>query len=289
MKLIDGKLIARELKRKLQEEIVDNNLNPKLAIIMVGNNAASEIYIKNKVKTCEELGIKVNVYRFNESNNENDIINKIKELNADQSVHGILVQSPLPAKFNEDYIISFIDELKDVDGFGTYNLGCLARDEEKFIAATPYGIIKMLEYENIPIAGKHIVILGRSKIVGRPLALALLNRNATVTIAHSKTNNLKEITTTADILIVAIGKANYITKDYIKDNAVIIDVGINRIDGKIYGDVDFQSVKDKASYITPVPGGVGPMTITMLLYNVVLSAKKKRGENKRFKFFKQFS
>ena len=279
MKLIDGKLIARELKRKLQEEIVDNNLNPKLAIIMVGNNAASEIYIKNKVKTCEELGIKVNVYRFNESNNENDIINKIKELNADQSVHGILVQSPLPAKFNEDYIISFIDELKDVDGFGTYNLGCLARDEEKFIAATPYGIIKMLEYENIPIAGKHIVILGRSKIVGRPLLLALLNRNATVTIAHSKTNNLKEITTTADILIVAIGKANYITKDYIKDNAVIIDVGINRIDGKIYGDVDFQSVKDKASYITPVPGGVGPMTITMLLYNVVLSAKNERKKN----------
>ncbi len=279
MKLIDGKLIARELKRKLQEEIVANNLNPKLAIIMVGNNAASEIYIKNKVKTCEELGIKVNVYRFDESNYENDIINKIKELNADQSVHGILVQSPLPAKFNEDYIISFIDELKDVDGFGTYNLGCLARDEEKFIAATPYGIIKMLEYENIPIAGKHIVILGRSKIVGRPLLLALLNRNATVTIAHSKTNNLKEITTTADILIVAIGKANYITKDYIKDNAVIIDVGINRIDGKIYGDVDFQSVKDKASYITPVPGGVGPMTITMLLYNVVLSAKNERKKN----------
>ena len=275
MKLIDGKVIAQSIREDLKKEINKLNMKIKLAIILVGNNDASEVYVRNKLKACQDLGIEGNLYRFNENNTEEEIINCIKDLNNDNDVYGIILQSPVLPKFNEDYINSFISPNKDVDGFGINSLGYLTANEEEFIAATPYGIIKMLEYEKIPIASKNIVIVGRSKIVGRPLAMALLNRDATVTIAHSKTNNLKEVTKTADILVVAIGKANYIDESYIKDGTVIIDVGINRVDGKLCGDVDIESVKNKASYITPVPGGVGPMTVTMLLNNVVLSAKKR--------------
>lgn len=275
MKIIDGKSFALEIQESLKKEIKDLNIVPGLAIIYVGDNPASEIYIKNKIKVAEEIGIKTEVFRFTSEVSENDIIVKIKELNEDSNVDGIIIQSPLPKIFNEDYINSFIDKDKDVDGFGIYNLGALASFDEKFIAATPYGVIKLLEHENIELKGANVVVVGRSKIVGRPLALALLNRDATVTIAHSKTKDLKAITSMADILVVAIGSPKFITADYVKEGAVVIDVGISRVDGQILGDVDFDSVKEKVSYITPVPGGVGPMTIAMLLNNVVESAKKR--------------
>lgn len=280
MKIIDGKAIAKELRENLKQEIADNNLNPGLAIIMVGNNPASEIYVRNKRKACAEVGIKEELYQFAENTSEEEILNCIIKLNNDESINGIMVQSPLPNHLDEDKIMNYIVPEKDVDGFGISSLGYLASNEEKFISATPYGIIKLLEHENISLAGKNVVIVGRSKIVGRPLALAMLNRDATVTIAHSKTKNLKDITKEADILVVAIGKANFINEDYIKQDAIVIDVGINRVDGKVIGDVDFESCSKKASYITPVPGGVGPMTIAMLLTNVVESFKRSKGEKK---------
>lgn len=273
MKIINGKEIADKINEETKGIIKKLNLEPGLAIILVGNNAASEIYVKNKINNCQKLGIKANLYRFDENNTENDIIDCINKLNIDKNVHGIIVQSPVPKKFNEDYINSFVSPEKDVDGFGIYNMGALATNKTKFLAATPKGIITMLKESEIEVSGKNIVVIGRSKIVGRPLALALLNMDATVTIAHSKTKNLKEVTKNADILVVAIGKSNYITENYIKDGAIVIDVGINRLNDKITGDVDFDSVKDKASYITPVPGGVGPMTIASLLSNTVESAK----------------
>lgn len=276
MKIIDGKELAKEIKEQIKEEIITNKLKPSLAIIFIGDNSASEIYIKNKIIAADYVGVKVQVYRFNEKTREEEIIALIKKLNNDNSVHGIIVQSPVPSCFNEDYITSFIDASKDVDGFGVLSLGYLAANETKLLAATPAGIIELLEHENIPISGANIVIVGRSKIVGRPLGLALLNRDATVTITHTKTKDLKRITSQADILIVAIGKPEFITKEYVKDGAVVIDVGINRVDGKLKGDVDFNGVLDKVSYITPVPGGVGPMTVAMLLKNVLLSAKIER-------------
>lgn len=280
MEIINGKEIASEIRENLKEEIAEKGLKPGLAIIMVGNNPASEIYVRNKRKACAEIGIKEELYQYDENVSEKELINCIIKLNNDENINGIMVQSPLPGHLDEDKIMNYIVPEKDVDGFGISSLGYLASNEEKFISATPYGIIKLLEYKNIAIEGQNVVIIGRSKIVGRPLALALLNRNATVTITYSKTKNLREITKTADILIVAIGKAKFITGDDIKDGAVVIDVGINRIDGKVVGDVDFESCSEKASYITPVPGGVGPMTIAMLLTNVVESFKRSKGEKK---------
>lgn len=278
MKIIDGKLISKEIRKNIKKDIDAlkvKNIIPGLAIILVGNDPASEIYVRNKIKACDELGINTLLYRFKEDNNEREVIELIKDLNCDDQIHGILVQSPLPSSFDEDKIISYVEKEKDVDGFGTFNLGALLSNQEKIVAATPLGILKMLEYENIDIEGKHVVVVGASLIVGRPMATLLLNRGATVTIAHSKTKNLKEITKQADILIVAIGQAKFITDEYVKDGVVVIDVGTNRVDGKLYGDVDFDKVSKKASYITPVPGGVGPMTITMLISNVVEQAKGK--------------
>ena len=278
MKIIDGKLISKEIRKNIKKDIDAlkvKNIIPGLGIILVGNDPASEIYVRNKIKACDELGINTLLYRFKEDNNEREVIELIKDLNCDDQIHGILVQSPLPSSFDEDKIISYVEKEKDVDGFGTFNLGALLSNQEKIVAATPLGILKMLEYENIDIEGKHVVVVGASLIVGRPMATLLLNRGATVTIAHSKTKNLKEITKQADILIVAIGQAKFITDEYVKDGAVVIDVGTNRVDGKLYGDVDFDKVSKKASYITPVPGGVGPMTITMLISNVVEQAKGK--------------
>ena len=278
MKIIDGKLISKEIRKNIKKDIDAlkvKNIIPGLGIILVGNDPASEIYVRNKIKACDELGINTLLYRFKEDNNEREVIELIKNLNCDDQIHGILVQSPLPSSFDEDKIISYVEKEKDVDGFGTFNLGALLSNQEKIVAATPLGILKMLEYENIDTEGKHVVVVGASLIVGRPMATLLLNRGATVTIAHSKTKNLKEITKQADILIVAIGQAKFITDEYIKDGAVVIDVGTNRVDGKLYGDVDFDKVSKKASYITPVPGGVGPMTITMLISNVVEQAKGK--------------
>lgn len=276
MKLIDGKLVSNEIKESLKREIEELGLKPGLAIILVGDNPASEVYVKNKLLASKKVGVDAKLYRFDASAREEEVIECVKELNASPSIHGIIVQSPVAKGFNEAYINSFISSEKDVDGFGITNMGYLASNEETYISATPHGIIKLLEHENIPIAGSNIVIVGRSKIVGRPLLLALLNRDATVTITHSKTKDLKSITSKADILIVAIGKPHFITKDYVKDGAVVIDVGTNRVDGVLLGDVDFESVKEKTSFITPVPGGVGPMTIAMLLNNVVKSAKNSR-------------
>lgn len=278
MKIIDGKLISKEIRKNIKKDIDAlkvKNIIPGLGIILVGNDPASEIYVRNKIKACDELGINTLLYRFKEDNNEREVIELIKDLNCDDQIHGILVQSPLPSSFDEDKIISYVEKEKDVDGFGTFNLGALLSNQEKIVAATPLGILKMLEYEKIDIEGKHVVVVGASLIVGRPMATLLLNRGATVTIAHSKTKNLKEIAKQADILIVAIGQAKFITDEYVKDGVVVIDVGTNRVDGKLYGDVDFDKVSKKASYITPVPGGVGPMTITMLISNVVEQAKGK--------------
>lgn len=278
MKLIDGKKQANDIKEKLKKEIStlkEQGVIPGLAIILVGHDPASEIYVKNKIKTCDELGICTLLYRFMEESSEKEIIAQIKDLNEDDGIDGILIQSPLPAIFNEDKIISYVDPKKDVDGFGINNLGALLSNNELIIAATPLGILKMLENESVSLEGKNVVVVGASRIVGRPMATLLLNRGATVTICHNKTKNLKGITSNADILIVAIGQAKFITSDFVKEGAVVIDVGINRIDNHLYGDVDFDSVSKKASLITPVPGGVGPMTIVMLLSNVVDVAKRR--------------
>ena len=278
MKLIDGRKQTNDIKEKLKKEIStlkEQGVIPGLAIILVGHDPASEIYVKNKIKTCDELGICTLLYRFMEESSEKEIIAQIKDLNEDDGIDGILIQSPLPAIFNEDKIISYVDPKKDVDGFGINNLGALLSNNELIIAATPLGILKMLENESVSLEGKNVVVVGASRIVGRPMATLLLNRGATVTICHNKTKNLKGITSNADILIVAIGQAKFITSDFVKEGAVVIDVGINRIDNHLYGDVDFDSVSKKASLITPVPGGVGPMTIVMLLSNVVDVAKRR--------------
>ena len=278
MKLIDGKKQANDIKEKLKKEIStlkEQGVIPGLAIILVGSDPASELYVKNKIRVCDEIGICTLLYRFTEENSEYEIIERIKDLNADDEIDGILIQSPLPTIFNEDKIISYVDPKKDVDGFGINNLGALLSNDELIIAATPLGILKMLEHENVSLEGKHAVMVGSSRIVGRPMAALLLNRGATVTICNNKTKNLKEITSRADILIVAIGQAKFITSDFVKEGAIVIDVGINRIDKSLYGDVDFASVSKKASLITPVPGGVGPMTIIMLLSNVIDVAKRR--------------
>lgn len=278
MKLIDGKKQANDIKEKLKKEIStlkEQGVIPGLAIILVGHDPASEIYVKNKIKTCDELGICTLLYRFTEESSEKEIIAQIKDLNEDDGIDGILIQSPLPTIFNEDKIISYVDPKKDVDGFGINNLGALLSNDELIIAATPLGILKMLENESVSLEGKNVVVVGASRIVGRPMAALLLNRGATVTICNNKTKNLKGITSNADILIVAIGQAKFITSDFIKEGAIVIDVGINRIDKSLYGDVDFASVSKKASLITPVPGGVGPMTIIMLLSNVIDVAKRR--------------
>ena len=278
MKLIDGKKQANDIKEELKKELRGlkaKGIIPTLAIILVGSDPASELYVKNKIRVCDEIGICTLLYRFTEENSEYEIIERIKDLNADDEIDGILIQSPLPTIFNEDKIISYVDPKKDVDGFGINNLGALLSNNELIIAATPLGILKMLEHENVSLEGKHAVMVGSSRIVGRPMAALLLNRGATVTICNNKTKNLKEITSRADILIVAIGQAKFITSDFIKEGAIVIDVGINRIDKSLYGDVDFANVSKKASLITPVPGGVGPMTIIMLLSNVIDVAKRR--------------
>ena len=278
MKIIDGKKIALQIESDLQNKVnhlKENGITPGLGIILVGNDPASEIYVRNKLATCKRLGIRGEFYRFNEENTEEEIISCICELNAREEIDGIIVQSPVLACFNEEKILSYIDPKKDVDGFGIFSLGKLLSNQEDILAATPLGILKLLEHEQEEIEGKHIVVVGAGLIVGRPLAIMLLNRGATVTIAHKKTKDLAQITREADILIVAIGEAHFITSEYVKEGAVVIDVGINRVSDHIYGDVDFDEVAKKASLITPVPGGVGPMTIAMLLKNVVDCAKRR--------------
>ena len=268
-KLIDGKTVAKEILDNLADEVLFLNKKPCLAVIIVGNDPASKIYVNLKKKKALELGFNSIVIELPENTLEKDLIYKIEELNSDENVNAILVQMPLPKHINPLKIIETISPQKDVDCFHPYNVGNISIGKKSYVyPCTPKGIIRLLEYYDIKTEGKHAVVIGRSNIVGRPLSQMLINENATVTICHSKTKNLSEITKTADILISAVGKPNLVTENMVKDGVVIIDVGMNRLEnGKLCGDVDFENVKDKASYITPVPGGVGPMTICSLMVN----------------------
>jgi len=276
--LIDGKELAKNIRLKLKEEVEElknADIKPRLAVILVGDDKASKIYVKNKSKACEDVGIEYEEHILPASTKMEELLELIENLNNDETIHGILVQSPLPQGLDANEAFRKISPKKDVDGFNPINVGKLSLNQDCFVSCTPYGIIKMLEAYNIQTEGAHAVIIGRSNIVGKPLAQCLLNKNATVTICHSRTKNLKEITKQADILIAAIGKAKFVTEDMVKEGATVIDVGINRMDdGKLLGDTDFENIKDKVSYITPVPGGVGPMTIAMLMHNVVKAAKQ---------------
>ena len=271
--IIDGKEVARKTRESLKskvEELKKKNISPKLAVIMVGEDPASKIYVRNKSKACEELGIEYEEFLLKEETTQQELLDLINKLNQDNSVHGILLQSPIPEHLDINEAFRTITPEKDVDGFNPVNVGKLVLGQDTFISCTPFGVIKMLEEYNIEIEGKNAVVLGRSNIVGKPMLQCLLNKHATVTICHSKTKNLKEVTKNADILVAAIGKAKFVTKDMVKPGAVVIDVGINRNEeGKVCGDVDFEEVEKIAGYITPVPGGVGPMTIAMLMTNIV--------------------
>ena len=282
--LIDGKELAKKTRQNLKlecDELKKEGINPKLAVIMVGDNPASKVYVKNKSKACQEVGIEYEEYLLDSNIKQEELIKLIKKLNEDKTINGILLQSPIPNGLDINEAFRTIDYKKDVDGFHPMNVGKLALGQDTFVSCTPYGVMRMFEEYNIDLCGKNVVILGRSNIVGKPLSQCCLNKNATVTICHSKTQNTKKITKEADIVISAIGKPKFITQDMVKDGAVIIDVGINRNEnGKIVGDVDFENVKEKASYITPVPGGVGPMTIAMLINNVIKAAKI---QNNRFR------
>ena len=275
--IIDGKAVAKKIRKELKKEVEElktKEITPKLAVIMVGDNSASQVYVRNKSKACEKAGIEFEEFLFDKDTTEEKLLDTIDMLNKDESVHGILLQSPVPKHINIQKAFEKISPKKDVDGFNAVNVGKLSIGQDAFISCTPYGIIKMLEEYNIETEGKHTVILGRSNIVGKPMIQCMLNKNATVTVCHSRTKNIAEITRNADILIAAIGKTKFVTEDMVKDDVVVIDVGINRMeDGTLCGDVDFENVSKKASYITPVPGGVGPMTIAMLIYNVVKAAK----------------
>ena len=276
--IIDGKELARSIRGEVKKE-VDNlrekNVIPKLAVIMVGDNSASKVYVKNKSKACQECGVEFEEILLDANTSMETLLSIIDKLNERTDINGILLQSPIPKDLNIQEAFERISYKKDVDGFNPVNVGKLMIGEDTFISCTPYGIIKMLEAYNIEIEGKHAVIIGRSNIVGKPLAQCLLRNNATVTICHSKTRDISQITKTADILISAVGRVNMVTSEMVKEGAVVIDVGMNRNDdGKLVGDVDFENVKEKASYITPVPGGVGPMTIAMLMNNVVKATKK---------------
>ncbi len=273
--IIDGKQISIQIKEELKEKVSKLKQEGKevcLAVIQVGNDPASSVYVRNKKKSCEEIGIRSLSYELPEETTQEELLSIIEELNADKSVNGILVQLPLPSHIDEEKVLNGISPLKDVDGFHPTNVGALCIGKRGFVSCTPAGIIQLLKRSNIEIAGKECVVIGRSNIVGKPMSLLLLRENGTVTIAHSRTKNLQEVTKRADILVVAVGKPKMITADYVKEGAVVIDVGIHRNeDNKLCGDVDYESVAPKCSAITPVPGGVGPMTIAMLMYNCVES------------------
>ena len=275
MKIIDGKAFGAKLRAQLKEKIENSNKTPGLAVVIVGANPASQIYVRNKIKACEEVGINSYSYELPETATQSQLENLLEELAVNSQIDGILLQLPLPKGFDAESAMAKIPVEKDVDGFSAENLGRLVLNKPSLVACTPLGVMKLLENEGVDIAGKNAVVLGRSDTVGKPMALLLLNANATVTVCHSKTKNLKEICKNADILISAIGKAKFVTADMVKDGAIVVDIGINRDEnGKLCGDVDFENVKDKTSLITPVPGGVGPMTIAMLMYNTCKTAFK---------------
>lgn len=275
MKLIDGKAISAQIKDELKEQVAklkEQGIELTLAVIQVGEDPASSVYVRNKKNACAYIGINSIAHELPEETTQEELLDLIDKLNNDNKVNGILVQLPLPKHIDEDAIINAISPAKDVDGFHPQNVGALSIGKKGFVSCTPAGVIQLLKRSNIDIEGKECVVLGRSNIVGKPMAMLLLRENGTVTVCHSKTKNLKEITKRADILIVALGKPKFITKEYIKEGAVVIDVGIHRnSENKLCGDVDFDDVKDMVEAITPVPGGVGPMTIAMLMYNCVNS------------------
>ena len=273
--IIDGKELAKEVRFCLKKEISDNSYSPKLAIILIGDNPASKIYVRGKQKAADEVGIATDLYALKEDTTQDELCELITKLNKDKSVNGIIVQLPLPRHINSSQITCLIDPQKDVDGFGPMQKWLLEYDEKESLAsATPKGIIKMIESTGKSFSGKQAVIVGRSHIVGRPMSVMLLNRDCTVAVAHSKTKNLAEVTRQADILIVACGCPNLIKADMIKEGSIVIDVGINSINGKLCGDVDFENACKKNILISPVPGGVGPMTIAMLLDNTLQAYKK---------------
>lgn len=276
--IIDGKILAKKIRQELKQEcyeLKNNGINPKLAVIMVGDDPASKVYVRNKSRACEEVGIEYEEFILKDETTQEKLIELIKKLNNDKTTNGILLQSPIPKHLNINEAFKAITYMKDVDGFTPSSVGKLCIGEDTFVSCTPYGVMKMFEEYNIDLTGKDVVILGRSNIVGKPLIQCCLQKNATVTVCHSKTKNLAEHTKRADVVISAIGQSKFVKADMVKDGAVVIDVGINRgKDGKLTGDVDFENVEKKASYITPVPGGVGPMTIAMLMNNVIKAAKE---------------
>lgn len=275
MKIVDGKALAARLREELKEKIGALQKEPGLAVVIVGNDPASQIYVRNKIKACGEIGIRSYAYELPETATQKQVEDLLDKLAANPEINGILLQLPLPKGLNADSAMAHIPVEKDVDGFSAENLGLLTLHKERVVACTPLGVMKILENEGVEISGKRAVVLGRSDTVGKPMAMLLLNANATVTVCHTKTQRLKEICREADILVSAIGKAKFVTADMVKEGAVVIDVGINRDEnGKLCGDVDFENVKEKTSCITPVPGGVGPMTITMLMYNTYLATLK---------------
>ncbi len=276
--IISGKDLAKEKRESMKvevEQLKKEGIQPGLAVILVGEDPASQSYVKAKQKACEEIGIYSVLYRLEDNVSEEELLQKIHDLNNDNAIHGILVQLPLPAHISEKAVIESIDPNKDVDGFHPISVGNMMIGEDTFLPCTPFGIVEMIKSKEISIEGKHVVVIGRSNIVGKPVGQLLLNENATVTYCHSRTKDMRSITKQADILIVAVGKANFIDASFMKEGCVVIDVGVNRLEtGKLCGDVVFEEAKEVASYITPVPGGVGPMTITMLLFNTVKSAGK---------------
>ena len=285
MKILDGKAVSLKVKESVKvraEELKKFGVEPTLAVILVGEDKASQTYVRAKEKACNEYGIKSVAYRLSENTTQAELLALINVLNLDDSIHGILVQLPLPKHIDTNTVLATIDPAKDVDGFHAVNVGKLVSGLDGFVPCTPLGVMEILKEYGIDVAGLNAVVIGRSNIVGKPMANLLLNASATVTVTHSKTKNLKEICKNADLIVAAIGKPFFLKADMVKDGAVVVDVGINRLDdGRLVGDVDFDEVASKCSYITPVPGGVGPMTIAMLLNNTILAAQAKIASHKR--------
>ena len=283
MKILDGKAVSLKVKESVKvraEELKKFGVEPTLAVVLVGEDKASQTYVRAKEKACNEYGIKSVAHRLSENTTQNELLALINVLNLDDSIHGILVQLPLPKHIDTNVVLAAIDPRKDVDGFHAVNVGKLVSGLDGFVPCTPLGVMEILKEYGIEVAGLNAVVIGRSNIVGKPMANLLLNASATVTVTHSKTKNLKEICKNADLIVAAIGKPFFLKADMVKDGAVVVDVGINRLDdGRLVGDVDFDEVAPKCSYITPVPGGVGPMTIAMLLNNTILAAQAKIAKN----------
>ena len=283
MKILDGKAVSLKVKESVKvraDELKKFGVEPTLAVVLVGEDKASQTYVRAKEKACNEYGIKSVAHRLSENTTQNELLALINVLNLDDSIHGILVQLPLPKHIDTNVVLAAIDPRKDVDGFHAVNVGKLVSGLDGFVPCTPLGVMEILKEYGIDVAGLNAVVIGRSNIVGKPMTNLLLNASATVTVTHSKTKNLKEICKNADLIVAAIGKPFFLKADMVKDGAVVVDVGINRLDdGRLVGDVDFEEVAPKCSYITPVPGGVGPMTIAMLLNNTILAAQAKIAKN----------